>query len=106
MVKKTKFCSATIGFAKLSSEASLRPGGRDSSLQELLLRVEQDVLVTSDDGDPLPAQPGDRVGGGGGHSHGVGDLLRVVVQLAVSPHCIGLYFPPGVTLMVKASCKS
>ena len=50
--EKTKCCSATFGFAKLSSEASLRPGGRDSSLQELLLGVEQDVLVTSDDGDP------------------------------------------------------
>ena len=61
--EKTKCCSATFGFAKLSSEASLRPGGRDSSLQELLLGVEQDVLVASDDGDPLPAQPGDRVGG-------------------------------------------
>ena len=93
---------------KLSSgsKSSLGPGGWDCSLEELLLRVEQDVLLAGNDGDALPAEPGDGVGGGGGHSHGVGDLLRVVVQLAVSPHCIGLYFPPGVTLMVKASCKS
>ena len=54
--EKTKCCSAIFGFAKLSSEASLRPGGRDSSLQKLLLGVEQEVLVASDDGDPLPAQ--------------------------------------------------
>ena len=102
--EKTKCCSATFGFAKLSSEASLRPGGRDSSLQELLLGVEQDVLVASDDGDPLPAQPGDRVGGGGGHRHGEGDLLRSVVQQAVSPHRICLHFPSPIAGMVQPSC--
>ena len=93
---------------KLSSgsESSLGPGGWNCSLKELLLGVEQDVLLAGNDGDALHAEPGDGVEGGGGHSHGVGDLLRVVVQLAVSPHCIGLYFPPGVTEVVKASCKS
>ena len=92
---------------KLSSrsESPLGPGGWDCSLEELLLGVEQDVLLAGDDGDALPAEPGDGVEGGGGHSHGVGDLLRVVVQLAVSPQCIGLYFPPLVAVVVGASCK-
>ena len=92
---------------KLSSrsESPLGPGGWDCSLEELLLGVEQDVLLAGDDGDALPAEPGDGVEGGGGHSHGVGDLLGVVVQLAVSPQCIGLYFPPFVAVVVKASCK-
>ena len=92
---------------KLSSgsKSSLGPGGWDCSLEELLLGVEQDVLLASDDGNALSAEPGDGVGGGGGHSHGVGDLLRVVVQLAVSPQCIGLYFPPFVAVVVEASCE-
>ena len=76
------------------------------SLEELLLGVEQDVLLASDNGDALPAQPGDGVGGGGSHTHGEGDLLRVVVQLTVSPHCIGLYFSPPVISVVNSSCIS
>ena len=88
---------------KLSSKASLRSGRRDCSLQELLLGVEQDVLVAGDDGDPLPAQPGDWVGGGGGHGHGEGDLLRPVVQHAVPPHGICLHFPSPIASMVQPS---
>ena len=105
--QKIQSCSATICVQKLSSrsESSLGPGGWDCSLEELLLGVEQDVLLASDDGDALPAKPGDGVEGGGGHSHGVGDLLRFVVQLAVSPQCIGLYFPPFVAVVVEASCE-
>ena len=80
-LKKGKSCSATVCVQKLSSrsESPLGPGGWDCSLEELLLGVEQDVLLAGDDGDALPAEPGDGVEGGGGHSHGVGDLLRVVV---------------------------
>ena len=103
MVKKQNVAQQRLGLQNYLPKASLCPGGRDSSLQELLLGVEQDVLVASDDGDPLPAQPGDRVGGGGGHRHGEGDLLRSVVQHAVSPHRICLHFPSPIAGMVQSS---
>ena len=107
-LKKTKVAQQLYEIKKLSSgaETSLRPCGWNCSLEELLLGVEQDVLLASDNGDALPAQPGDGVGGGGSHTHGEGDLLRVVVQLTVSPHCIGLYFSPPVISVVNSSCIS
>ena len=60
MVKKQNVAQQRLGLQNYLPKASLCPGGRDSSLQELLLGVEQNVLVASDDGGPLPAQPGDR----------------------------------------------
>ena len=71
----------------LSSEASLDSCVGHGPLEELLLRVHQDVLVPGHDLHALPYQPDVGGGGGGDHRHGELDLLLplVVVEVGV-PH--------------------
>ena len=57
------------------------------SLQELLLAVQKNVLVASNDTDALPAKPPHWVPVEGHHRHPVDHLPAWAVKLAVAHNC-------------------
>ena len=72
----------------LSSKAPLNSCTWDSTLEELLLGVHEDVLVPCHYLDSLPDLPDEGLSGGGHHRLGELSCLPTMVELTVPPECI------------------